>query len=302
MPTPLPIHTDAHGVVTLTLRQEGRPVVVLDHALLREIDAALDEIAAKKPAGFVLASEGRVFIAGANLEEIVRLSDAELHAYLRFGQEVFGKIAKLACTSVAAVHGAVLGGGLEIAMHCDRLIGVGPTSSKPDLPPKGYPVGLPEAGLSICPGWGGTNLLAARIDPAQAIEMTATGKPFTCVEAGATGLLECLVPTAGELLGKARELARSAKRPTGKVGEPVAISNSSDLGKVGAALEAVRARVPGTQAASAVFECVRAGIDGGREGGWRACLDAEREHLVRLRGSPEGKAAIAAFFEKSKAK
>ncbi len=294
----LPIETDAHGVVTLTLRQEGRPVVVLDHALLREIDAALDEVAAKKPAGFVLASEGRVFVAGANLEEIMRLTDAELHDYLRFGQLVFGKIAKLPCTSVAAVHGAVLGGGLEIAMHCDRLIGVGPFSPKPEMPAKPYAVGLPEAGLSICPGWGGTNLLAARIDPAQAIEMTATGKPFTCVEAGATGLFERLVATPGELLGAARELARSPKRTGGKAGEPIAISNSRQATVVRAALEAVRPRVPPTAAAAAVFDCVRAGLGGG----WRACLDAEREHLVRLRGSPEAQAAIAAFFEKSKAK
>lgn len=300
----LPIHKDEHGVVTLTLRQEGRPVVVLDHALLREIDAALIEIAAMKPAprGFVLASEGRVYIAGANLEEIMRLSDAELHAYLRFGQRVFGRISELPCTSVAAVHGAVLGGGLEIAMHCDRLIGVVPYSAKPDVPAKPYAVGLPEAGLSICPGWGGTNLLPARIDPRRAIEMTATGKPFTCIEAKESGLFEELVGTPGELLGRAREVARSAKRTLGRVGEPVAVSNSCDAGKVRAALEAARAAVPGSAAAEAVFDCVRAGLDGGAEKGWRACLDREREHLVRLRSSAEGKAAIMAFFEKSKAK
>lgn len=299
---PLPIHTDPHNVITLTLRQEGRPVVVLDHALLREIDAALIEIASRKPSGFVLASEGRVYIAGANLEEIMKLSDAELHEYLRFGQRVFGRISELPCTSVAAIHGAVLGGGLEIAMHCDRLFGVAPFSPKPEVPAKPYAVGLPEAGLSICPGWGGTNLLAARIEPRRAIEMTATGKPFTCIEAAETGLFETLVPTPDALLPKSRELALAPKRTTGRPGEPVAISNSANAAAVRAALETALASVPATPAAAAVFDCVAAGLDGGPTGGWRACLDREREHLVRLRSSPEGKAAIAAFFEKSKAK
>lgn len=302
MASTLPIARDPNGVVTLTLRQEGRPVVVLDYALLRAIDAAIGEIGASTPSGFVLASEGRVYIAGANLEEIMKLSDAELHEYLAFGQRVFGKIAQLGCTSVAAVHGAVLGGGLEIAMHCDRLIGVGPWSPKPEVPAKPYAVGLPEAGLSICPGWGGTNLLAARIDPRRAIEMTATGKTFNCLDAKEWGLFETLVATPEELLPKARELAAVPKRLGGRPGEPIAISNTGDLGQVSAALRAARASVPPTAAAEAVFDCVHAGIDGGPERGWRACLDAEREHLVRLRGSAEGRAAIQAFFDKSKAK
>lgn len=279
-------------------------MVVLDHALLREIDGAMAEIAALKPAprGFVLASEGRVYIAGANLEEIMRLSDAELHEYLRFGQQAFGRIAGLPCTSVAAVHGAVLGGGLEIAMHCDRLIGLAPYSPKPEVPAKPYAVGLPEAGLCICPGWGGTNMLAARIEPRRAIEMTATGKPFTCIEARDTGLFDTLVTSPAELLAEARRIARTPKRTTGKVGEPVAISNSCELGAIGAALAAARVSVPASEAAKAVFDCVQAGIDGGASDGWRACLDREREHLVRLRSTPEGKGAIAAFFEKSKSK
>jgi 3-hydroxyacyl-CoA dehydrogenase/enoyl-CoA hydratase/3-hydroxybutyryl-CoA epimerase len=304
---PLPTHTNPHNVITLTLRQEGRPVVVLDHALLREIDAALSDIAAKKPAGFVLASEGRVYIAGANLEEIMKLSDAELHDYLRFGQQVFGKIAKLPCTSVAAIHGAVLGGGLEIAMHCDRLIGLAPQPGKPDAtgvptPAKPYAVGLPEAGLNICPGWGGTNMLAARIDPKRAIEMTATGKPFTCIEAAETGLFEQLVAAPADLLPTAQDLARQPRRTTGRTNEPIALSNACDSTRVHKALDAVRTSVPPSPAAEAVFDCIAAGLAGGPEHGWQACLDREREHLVRLRSSPEGKAAITAFFEKSKAK
>lgn len=298
---PLPIARlssgPAEGVVTLTLRQPGRAVVVLDWALLRAIDAALDEVARLRPRGFVLASEGRVFVAGANLKEIMELSDARLHEYLEFGSRVFGKISALACTSVAAINGAVLGGGLEIAMHCDRLLGAEPAPGTPDKPARPYQVGLPEAGLSICPGWGGTSMLPARMMGVpggceRAIEMTATGRPFDALAARDAGLFEALVP-AGELLERAQRLA--AQPRARRAGDPVCIAERQRVEDVGGALERVRARLPDTGAARAVVACVEVGLNEG----WAAALGAERERLVHLRSTPEGQAAIAAFFAKS---
>lgn len=281
------------GVVTLTLRQPDRPVVVLDWALLRSIDSAMDRVAQMKGVtGFVLASEGRVFIAGANLQEIMDLSDAQLHEYLRFGQRVYGRIAALPCTTVAAVNGAALGGGLEIAMHCDHLIGAKPAPGTPEKPSRPYQVGLPEAGLSICPGWGGTNLLPARMEPGRAISMTATGKTMTVLDAAEAGLIEQLVD-ASALLGCARELAKAPKRIARAV--PVCVSEWPRREEVRAALESVRPSLPPTASAAAVIICVESGI----ARGWHAALDAERENLVRLRNSPEGRAAIQQFFEKS---
>lgn len=294
----LPIDRDPNGVVTLTLRQEGRPVVVLDWALLKAIGAAMERVAAMQPRGFVLASDSRVFVAGANLEEIVALSDPQLQEYLSFGQLVFGQISALACPTVAAINGAVLGGGLEIAMHCDRLIGVQPFSPKPDKPATPFPIGLPEAGLSICPGWGGTNMLPARMDPKSAITMTATGRTFTSVDAHKAGLLEELVETPDRLLARARELAASGVPRRKRIPEPVSISTIGRAEEVRAALAEARRSVPGSLAAEAVFECVEAGL----AGGWRAALDMERQHLVRLRNTPQGREAIKAFFERSSKK
>jgi enoyl-CoA hydratase/carnithine racemase len=273
-------------VVTLHLAQEGRPVVVLDWDLLRAIDNALDAIARDVPtlAGFVLASESRVFVAGANLKEIVDLSEKELHQYLEFGAHVFGRIATLPCTTVAAINGAALGGGLEIAMHCDHLLGVEPGERQ-------YPVGLPEAGLSICPGWGGTNLLPARMDSARAIELTATGQTMKARDAADVGLIERLVP-ADDLLGAAAELARTPKATPRS--EPIAISNTK-TSEARAALDASRPRIPDTQAARAVLACVEAGLTRG----WKAALPGERDNLVRLRTTDEGRGAIEAFFAKT---
>ena len=291
----LPIERDeSAGVVTLTLRPipEGSPVVVLNRAMLAAINSALDEIArGAPPRGFVLASDSRVFIAGADLREIMGLSDPELHDYLRFGQEVYGRIARLPCTTVAAINGAALGGGLEVAMHCDHLIAAQPVDGTPEKPSRPYAIGLPEAGLSICPGWGGTNLLPARMDAARAIEMTATGKTFTVLDAHAAGLVEQLVPSS-MLHARAVERARASKASARAT--PRCISDPGLREIVRGAAGAVSTRLPDAQAARAVLDCVQVGLDRG----WQAALDAEREHLVRLRGTPEGKGAIEAFFAK----
>lgn len=282
------------GVVTLTLHPGERSVVVLDSALLRAVDATMNAIdASPPPAGFVLASEGRVFIAGANLEEIMSLSDEELHAYLEFGSRVYGRIAKMECTTVAAINGAALGGGLEIAMHCDHLIGATPPEI--DGKVKNYQVGLPEAGLAICPGWGGTVLLPARMDVADAIERTAIGKPMPAEQAASAGLLEELVDGAS-LLERARTLAMTPKSEARA--EPVSIAEPARRDAARGGLDAARGRLADTGSARAVIRCVEEGL----AHGWEAALACERESLVTLRSSKEGREAIEAFFAKSGAR
>ncbi|MCA9281276.1 MAG: enoyl-CoA hydratase/isomerase family protein [Phycisphaerales bacterium] len=280
-------HGPAAGVVTMTLRQEGRPVVVLDSDLLRAIDATLDEVADAK--GFVLASDSRVFVAGANLQEIMGLSDKELDEYLRFGSRVYGRIAAMPWTTVAAINGAALGGGLEIAMHCDHLIAMAPGERE-------YQVGLPEAGLKICPGWGGTNLLPARMDAGRAMEMTASGATMKVSDAARAGLIEEMEPDHEALLCRARALAAVGK-PKPRT-EPIAITNPEHHAEAKAGLERVRSAIGGTASGASVVACVEAGLSGG----WEAALACERASLIRLRNSDEGRGAIEAFFAKSTGK
>lgn len=280
-------------VAVLRLSQPDQPVVVLNRALIQAIDAALDEVLSVKPLrGFVLASDSRVFVAGADLKEIMGLSDPELHEYLRFGQRVYGRIATLPCTSVAAINGAAVGGGLEIAMHCDRVIAAAPFSKDPAKPARPYPIGLPEAGLSICPGWGGTNMLPARMDAARAIHATASGQTMSVIEAREAGVVEELVDDPSKLIERAKAIALTPK--VSPRSEPVSVSNPDRRAAAKAALERARGGLPQTQAASAVAACIEAGVTRG----WQAALDAEREHLVRLRNTEEGRRAIQAFFEK----
>lgn len=293
---PLPIHYgqgDHEGVHIVVLEQPGRPVVVLDLELIQRLEAALDALP-DDARGLVLASGSeRSFVAGADLKAITELDDQQLHKYLEYGASVFGKILRLPYPTVAAINGAALGGGLELAMHCDGLIGAPSPSGKP------YPVGLPEAGLSICPGWGGTNLLPARIDPARAIIMTATGKPMKYDEACTAGLFDVVCDEAGDL----RRIAAAwvADRATGsKLRRDEAPSHWIGRGERAAlvheALETVRVDLPKTGAGEAVLACVEAGLGNG----WSAAIKAERTNLVKLRHTAEAVEAISAFFAKSK--
>lgn len=289
---PFEIHRESAGpfagILTVRLEQPGKPVVVLDLELIQRLEATLRALPAAAP-GFVLASASeRVFVAGADLKAISELDDGQLHRYLEYAARVFGMIADLPYPTVAAINGAALGGGLELAMHCDALV------ASPGAKP--YPVGLPEAGLSICPGWGGTNLLPARIDSAEAIRRTASGQTMLFEDAVAAGMFDG-VARDGELLTTAKQLLLESRKPArAPGGAPSRWIGSKNPGAVIKALDAVRHELPGTESALAVVKA----IDAGLTRGWKAACEVERNELVRLRHTAPAKAALEAFFAKSR--
>lgn len=284
----------AAGVVTVFLNDPEKPVTVLDRELLERLDATLDEIG-EHPAGLVLASGGKAYLAGADLGEIQNLSDDDLDKYLAEGQRILGRIADLRCTSVAAINGTALGGGLELAMHCDALLAV-----EPEKPHKPYQLGLPEASLGLCPGWGGTNMLPARIEPGRAIGLAATGTTMDVRDAVESGLVESLHEDRDALLDAARRAAsqRKPERAEAVRGQPVNISDPDIAPRVRTAFDRVQGDLPGDDACNAVLEAVQAGL----KRGWREALKHERRELVRLRSTDRAREALKAFFERSGAK
>ena len=278
-------------IATLTLDQPGRPVVVIEQALLEQLDATLDSLPHDLD-GFILASAAdRAFVAGAELKAIMALNDAELNAYLEFGARVFQKIADLPCPTAAAIHSTALGGGLELAMHCDGLIGVVDPDAKP------YLVGLPEAGLKICPGWGGTNLLPARIDAETAIVATARGTAFKSTQANELGLFDATCVSREDLIDTARHWLIGQDRPN-RSGHPSRCVQSMNTDEVQNALDKSRTELDDTLHARAVLDAVDVGITSG----WNAALRSERTHLVGLRNTEPAREAIEAFFARSSKK
>jgi enoyl-CoA hydratase/carnithine racemase len=298
MPSALPFERTADDVVFLTLTPNpAKPrggVVVLDAWLIDELLRFFDDLAkGPAPTGFVLQSGSpRVFVAGADLAEIDALKDPALDAYLRRGSEAFGRISALPCASVAAINSSALGGGLEIAMHCDALVGV--ATGPADKP---YRIGLPECGLAICPGWGGTQMLPARIDPALAIRSTALGETWKSTEVPA-GLLAATAPTPADLRATAlawlKANPRNRSRPA-----PIAIE-PANAAAVRSGLDAARSTIQtGPSADSAAAAAVIDAVEIGLRDGWTKAVDAERRHLISLRHTPEARAKLEAFFAKS---
>ena len=314
LPTSMDETGEFAGVVVVTLEQAGRPVVVLDHDLLRRIDATLRPLVSGTMGGggsargairgLVLASASRVFIAGADLKSISEWPDDELHRYLAYGGEVFGLLAKMPFPTAAAIGGAALGGGLEIAMHCDGLIGAPPGPGKDGGPGKPYPIGLPEAGLGLCPGWGGTNLLPARMEAGEAIRRTASGEAMLFDHAVDAGLFDAVAPEAGLLLEAAKRwVATVGGSLVGERSDGVPlrwVGRSASAGDALAALERVKNELVPAGTGSGSARAVLRAVDEGLARGWAAACAVEREELVRLRHTPEAKKALEAFFARGK--
>jgi enoyl-CoA hydratase/carnithine racemase len=293
---PFPIQQDQTGplpgCVTIRLEQPGSPVIVLDQSLIQRLEVTFRALPSTTT-GLVLASASeKVFIAGADLKAIDLWPDGQLNAYLAHGAMVFGMLADLPFPTVAAINGAALGGGLEIAMYCDGLVAAPSPTGTP------YPIGLPEASLCICPGWGGTNLLPARLDPMQAIRMTAEGKTIPFDTAAKTGLFDRLAPTSSDLLVTAKSWLAERRASGGlrRDGAPLRWIGRPDrqAATLAAFLELKGSLAP-TDAARAVYRAIEAGL----EHGWKAALEIERRELVRLRSMPAGRAAIKVFFERT---
>ncbi len=149
--TPMPVAEvpGSPGFFTLTLEPNQGPMVVLDHPFLQRLEATIQSIPRTAVGVMVRSGSERVFVAGADLKTIDAWEDPACERYLAYGSRVFGMLADLPCPTAALISGAALGGGLELAMHCDGLIGA------PSPSGKSYPIGLPESGLGLCPGWAG---------------------------------------------------------------------------------------------------------------------------------------------------
>jgi len=102
---------------------------------------------------------------------------------------------------IAAVNGACLGGGLEVALACDIRIAA-----------ESATFGVPEVTLGLIPGWGGTQRLPRAIPAARAAEMLMSGRPIDAQEAYRIGLVNKVVPLA-ELMNEAKKMAEALLRP-----------------------------------------------------------------------------------------
>lgn len=194
------IYEKSDGIAYVTL---NRPQVLnVYNTLMRDelyqVLEAIRDDPEVKVAIFRGAGE-KAFCAGADLTQFLTAPSVVIGRQVRRERDVWGLFLSIMKPLIAAVHGFVLGAGLEIALCCDMRL------ASPDVQ-----FGLPEAGLGIIPGAGGTQTLPRMIGRARALEMLLTSRWIKAEEALSIKLINRLVPR-NELFPEAERLARRIK-------------------------------------------------------------------------------------------
>lgn len=202
--------------------------------------------------GLIVTGAGeKAFVAGADITGLAELDPPAAAAFARRGQQVFQRLERCGKPVIAAVNGFALGGGCELALACH--LRVFSRTAK---------IGLPEVGLGVIPGYGGTQRLARIVGLGRALELILTGNPIGAEEAWRIGLANRVVEPE-ELPAAARQLAA-----------------------------AITARAP--RAVSLALEAVLAGHGLPLEQG----LQVERSHFALAAATGDWREGVRAFLEK----
>lgn len=176
------------GICLLTFDKPDSSANLFDSDTLSEVEQAIDTLAKHENGkGLIfLSAKPSIFIAGADLKVLSQqLPASELDAYVERGQRLMQKVADLPFPTVAAIHGACLGGGFELALACDYRI------ATPDHATK---IGLPETRIGILPAWGGSTRLPRLIGLPKALDIILAGKTPPAKLARKLGMIDGLAP------------------------------------------------------------------------------------------------------------
>ncbi len=179
-----------NGIAVVTLDLPGEPVNKLNEAVKTEFETLLQRLGGDPAVRAVVLISGKpdTFIAGADIEEFVALRGlAEAEALSREGQQMINRVAALPKPVVAAIHGACLGGGLELALACHWRVATDHPKTQ---------LGLPEIQLGILPGAGGCQRLPRLIGVRAALDIILAGKSERSAKAFRLGMVDELVPPA----------------------------------------------------------------------------------------------------------
>lgn len=187
--------------------EDGLAIVTIDrpaalNALniesLEEFREVLREVAGRDDlrAVIITGAGDKAFVAGADIREMLPMKPLDTRRFASLGHEVTRLLERMEKPVIAAINGYALGGGCELALACD--IRIAASTAK---------MGLPEVGLGIFPGFGGTQRLSRLVGRGKASELIFTGDPVDAETAARIGIVNRVVP-ADRLLEEARTMAR----------------------------------------------------------------------------------------------
>ncbi|MFC7616242.1 3-hydroxyacyl-CoA dehydrogenase NAD-binding domain-containing protein [Actinokineospora soli] len=289
---------DADGVVTLTIDDPASGANTLTEAYVAELGTVVDRLEAERDAitGVVITSGKKTFFAGADLTAIRSAGPEQARELFDAATRVKRDLRRLELLGrpvVAAINGAALGGGLELALACHHRIAA-------DAP--GSRIGLPEVALGVLPGAGGVVRTVRMLGIQDALmKVLLTGARMRPAQAKSTGLVDDVVASVEDLLPAAKAWIRANPdahtqpwdRPGHRIpgGTPSTRAFAMNLPAFPANL---RKRLKG-QDMPAPRAILAAAVEGAQVDFDTACL-IETRWFVSLVTGPTAKNMIEAFF------
>ncbi len=281
------IHTRV-GPVALVTMDNGedwqRPNTFGEEAL-RSLEEVLGRLRTRDWRGLLLTGKPFVFAVGADIDEFGAITPERAREGGAAGHELFGRLRDLPFVTVAAINGAALGGGVEIALHCDyRTI----ASSVRHF-------ACPEVFLGLIPGWGGTQLVPRLVGAEQAVTFIVENplrqnRMLTGPQAFEAGFADALLEPVEFLDDSLAFLVSKIEEGAGKRHPGVDLSDAAEV------CRKARSRLDGQVHGAApapyrALDLIEGAADWSLEEGYRA----EEDALAELLPGPQAQASVYAF-------
>ncbi|MBL8829758.1 MAG: enoyl-CoA hydratase/isomerase family protein [Planctomycetaceae bacterium] len=281
-------------IAALTIDIPGKGANVFSRSVVDELDGHLSALEQRPGLVGVIFRSGKpgTFIAGADLREFAAQPDMakdDVVAVASRGRKLFERLTRAPFISVAAIDGACLGGGMELALWCDRrLCGDSPKTQ----------LGLPEVKLGMFPGWGGTVRLPRIVGLANAIEMITGGESIDGRAATLMGLATDVVSSASldsaaVKLIRAEQQSRTYLEDRCRWHAPLSLNETEQTFLAATAAAYIQQQTKGQYPAPlAALELVMAtaGLDAPAAG------EQEAIEFAKIFGTPINRALINVFF------
>jgi len=185
------------GIAIVTINRP-KALNALNSQFFREMDQMAAEIGSRIDVSvMIITGEGKAFAAGADIAEMVDMSEAEGTEFSKTGQHTFRSLELMEIPVIAAINGFALGGGLELAMGCDFRI----ASTKAKF-------GQPEVNLGLIPGYAATQRLPRLVGLADALYLLLTAEMITAEDALRIGLVQKVVEP-DQLMPEVKKIAKT---------------------------------------------------------------------------------------------
>jgi 3-hydroxyacyl-CoA dehydrogenase/enoyl-CoA hydratase/carnithine racemase len=278
--------TDAGRIALVTIDngEDWTKPTTFGREALESLERLLDELEGGDWAGLLLTGKPFMFAAGADIDQFPNVTPELAREGSRAGHELFARLAALPFPTLAAVNGVCLGGGLEIALHCDfRTISTAVRH-----------LGCPEVFLGLFPAWGGTQLVPRLVGAENAVKVLVENplrqnKTLTGAQAHQLGLAEAVFEPA-EFVDESLAFLVSA------IADGLSPREHDALADLDEVVRRARARVDGQTHGAARAPQVALDLIAGA-GGWSVeeGYRAEEDAIAELLPGPQAQASIYAF-------